>query len=420
MSTPVRKRLMRDFKRFLGFSDELWVLICKPDDTLWDGAKSEKQSRARSTPPSSSMASSASSAPPPPSPPLSGNEDSFLYSYNNYKRQKVDLRGDLFGMLNAHPLAPPVSLHHLDTVDPLYPGKNRLEGLKHLFEAIDADPGMVFQQIICYDNSNLLTVSVSWGYAVQFGPSPKHVGLSFQVGFGQLQNPKSKSQDWPRKSSGPACRASNPELISPKDLLQACALWEKIDVSETRLFGSLGKLLMEGIRHKMGSPRGHSVCNITWRSDDILYVLHLWPVVSWIMLSLSVIIAIAFEKFVQRRFKRIRDGTGTTVVSVIGASWKEASSCIRAGLCTYGISWRDIADPELECQEEEDEILSSSTGLEEEEEEERLEEEEEILSSSAWRRRRRRRSAWRGRRRRSAWRSRRSAWWRRRRRRRRS
>ena len=70
-------------------------------------------------------------------------------------------------MLNAHPLAPPVSLHHLDTVDPLYPGKNRSEGLKHLFEAIDADPGMVFQQIICYDNSNLLTVSVSWGYAVQ-------------------------------------------------------------------------------------------------------------------------------------------------------------------------------------------------------------------------------------------------------------
>ncbi|ONK61090.1 uncharacterized protein A4U43_C08F26150 [Asparagus officinalis] len=80
---------------------------------------------------------------------------------------QVDLRGDLFGMLNAHPLAPPVSLHHLDTVDPLYPGKNRLEGLKHLFEAIDADPGRVFQQIICYDNSNLLTVSVSWGYAVQ-------------------------------------------------------------------------------------------------------------------------------------------------------------------------------------------------------------------------------------------------------------
>ncbi|ONK56647.1 uncharacterized protein A4U43_C10F11190 [Asparagus officinalis] len=74
------------------------------------------------------------------------------------------------------------------------------------------------------------------------------------------------------------------------------------------------------------------------------------------------------------------------------------ASC--AGLCTYGISWRDIADPELECQEEEDEILSSSTGLEEEEEEERLEEEEEILSSSAWRTRRRRRSAWRGRRRR--------------------
>ncbi|ONK61730.1 uncharacterized protein A4U43_C08F32980 [Asparagus officinalis] len=105
MSTPVRKRLMRDFKRLqndlpAGISGApqdnnimLWnTVIFGPDDTPWDGAKSEKQSRAKSTPPpSSSMASSASSAPPPPLPPLSLSvaKNSFLHSYNNYKRQKT-------------------------------------------------------------------------------------------------------------------------------------------------------------------------------------------------------------------------------------------------------------------------------------------------------------------------------------------
>jgi len=80
---------------------------------------------------------------------------------------QVDVRGDLFGMLSAHPLTPVVSLHHFDLVDPLYPGMDRLEALKHLFEVASVDPGRVFQQTVCYDHSNLRTISVSWGYAVQ-------------------------------------------------------------------------------------------------------------------------------------------------------------------------------------------------------------------------------------------------------------
>lgn len=80
---------------------------------------------------------------------------------------QVDLRGDLFGMLSAHPLAPVVSLHHLDVVEPLYPGMNRVEASRHLFEAVEVDPGRVFQQTVCYDHLNLRTISVSWGYAVQ-------------------------------------------------------------------------------------------------------------------------------------------------------------------------------------------------------------------------------------------------------------
>lgn len=60
-----------------------------------------------------------------------------------------------------------MSLHHLDHVDPLYPGMNRMEAVKHLFEAADVDPTRVFQQTVCYDKSNLRTISVSWGYSVQ-------------------------------------------------------------------------------------------------------------------------------------------------------------------------------------------------------------------------------------------------------------
>ncbi|EEF46670.1 transferase, transferring glycosyl groups, putative [Ricinus communis] len=34
---------------------------------------------------------------------------------------QVDMRGNLFGMLSAHPLSPLLSLHHLDAADPLFP-----------------------------------------------------------------------------------------------------------------------------------------------------------------------------------------------------------------------------------------------------------------------------------------------------------
>lgn len=80
---------------------------------------------------------------------------------------QVDLRGNLFGMLSVHPLSPLVSLHHLDYVDPLFPGMNRLAAVRHLFEAVNVDPGRILQQIVCYDHAKSHTMSVSWGYAVQ-------------------------------------------------------------------------------------------------------------------------------------------------------------------------------------------------------------------------------------------------------------
>lgn len=77
------------------------------------------------------------------------------------------MRGNLFGMLAAHPLSPLLSLHHLDVVEPLFPDMNKTQALEHLFAAANFDPARILQQTVCYDRSNLLTFSVSWGFAVQ-------------------------------------------------------------------------------------------------------------------------------------------------------------------------------------------------------------------------------------------------------------
>lgn len=80
---------------------------------------------------------------------------------------QVDVRGDMFGILAAHPLSPLLSLHHFDIIDPIFPGFNKLEAVKHLMKAVKHDPARILQQAVCYDSSSSITVSVSWGYAVQ-------------------------------------------------------------------------------------------------------------------------------------------------------------------------------------------------------------------------------------------------------------
>lgn len=80
---------------------------------------------------------------------------------------QIDLRGSLFGLLSTHPLSPLVSLHHLDSVDPLFPGKNHSQALKLLLKAVSIDPERILQQTVCYDRKSIRTVSVSWGFTVQ-------------------------------------------------------------------------------------------------------------------------------------------------------------------------------------------------------------------------------------------------------------
>ncbi|XP_074379825.1 uncharacterized protein LOC141720997 isoform X2 [Apium graveolens] len=81
---------------------------------------------------------------------------------------QVDMKGDVFGLLAAHPVAPLISLHHLDIVNPIFPYMpSSLKALEHLYEAAKHDPHRIIQQTVCYDVYFSWTVSVSWGYAVQ-------------------------------------------------------------------------------------------------------------------------------------------------------------------------------------------------------------------------------------------------------------
>ncbi|XP_026418908.1 uncharacterized protein LOC113314329 isoform X2 [Papaver somniferum] len=83
---------------------------------------------------------------------------------------QIDIRGDPYGLLAAHPVAPLVSLHHLDLVEPLFSNNTRLDSIKMLMDAYDMDPSRTLQQSVCYDLKRNWSVSISWGYTVQIYP----------------------------------------------------------------------------------------------------------------------------------------------------------------------------------------------------------------------------------------------------------
>lgn len=64
----------------------------------------------------------------------------------------MDVRGDIYGLLAAHPVAPLVSLHHLDSVKPISPNKpGQLESMQSLFSVYRVDPARILQQAFCYE-----------------------------------------------------------------------------------------------------------------------------------------------------------------------------------------------------------------------------------------------------------------------------
>ncbi|XAR55413.1 hypothetical protein NMG60_11035478 [Bertholletia excelsa] len=88
---------------------------------------------------------------------------------------QVDLRGDIFGLLAAHPNSLLLSLHHLDRTHPIFPNMTSTKAAAHLFDAAKLDPHRLLQRTICYDRWYSWTISVSWGYAIQV--FPRHVFL---------------------------------------------------------------------------------------------------------------------------------------------------------------------------------------------------------------------------------------------------
>ncbi|GLT93054.1 hypothetical protein SLE2022_108600 [Rubroshorea leprosula] len=83
---------------------------------------------------------------------------------------QFDIRGDPYGILAGHPVAPLVSLHHLDAVDPILPNRTRMDALKTLIEAYRADPHRILQQSFAYDIKRKWSVLVAWGYTIQIYP----------------------------------------------------------------------------------------------------------------------------------------------------------------------------------------------------------------------------------------------------------
>ncbi|KDP35680.1 hypothetical protein JCGZ_09118 [Jatropha curcas] len=97
---------------------------------------------------------------------------------------QVDIRGSPYGLLAAHPLAPLISLHHLDYVQPIFPGMTQIDSLKKLVKPYEMDPGRTLQHSFCHDFNRNWSVSVSWGYTIQLYPSlvmAKQLEMAFRT-----------------------------------------------------------------------------------------------------------------------------------------------------------------------------------------------------------------------------------------------
>lgn len=122
---------------------------------------------------------------------------------------QLDIRGNPYGLLAAHPLAPLVSLHHLDYLEPIFPNQTRLSSLNSLRKPYRVDPSRILQQCVCYDRKRKWSISISWGYTIQVYP--------FMVPVKDLQKPLQTFKTWRSWSSGPFTFNTRPVRSNPCD-----------------------------------------------------------------------------------------------------------------------------------------------------------------------------------------------------------
>lgn len=126
---------------------------------------------------------------------------------------QLDIVGDISGLLAAHPVAPLVTLHHLEIIKPIFPSTatmnyTRVRALQHLLKAAEVEAGSIVQQSICYAPNLKWSFSVSWGYVV-------HVHKGF-VSPRELQVPQRTFRSWYRQRSKvefPFNTRENPEDV---------------------------------------------------------------------------------------------------------------------------------------------------------------------------------------------------------------
>ncbi|PRQ59263.1 putative O-fucosylpeptide 3-beta-N-acetylglucosaminyltransferase [Rosa chinensis] len=120
---------------------------------------------------------------------------------------QFDIRGDPYGVLAAHPLAPLLSLHHIDALAPIFPNQTHLDSIKSLVHAYRVDPPRILQQSVCYDRRRKWTVSISWGYTLQLYPT--------MVSALDLRRPLQTFKTWRSWADGPFTFNTRPVSSNP-------------------------------------------------------------------------------------------------------------------------------------------------------------------------------------------------------------
>lgn len=181
---------------------------------------------------------------------------------------QYDVRGDLFGLLAAHPIAPIVSLHHLDVVKPIFPEVSRVEALQRLTIPMKLDSAGLMQQSICYDRDKEWTVSVTWGFAVQLFRgvlSPR-----------EIEVPSRTFSNWGRKGDYRAYAFNTRSFMINK-----CQIPFIFYLSRTGIIVSTNQTVSQYSHHRVRQPDCKWQMKVTPAVIDIVEVYkkadpHLW------------------------------------------------------------------------------------------------------------------------------------------------